>query len=178
MRRKIDVSASEMRSMREQGMTNQQIAKALDISTQTVYRYIGKRSFDVVNARAQNKPCPVNFAPLDKPDPVEPEETTMDFNTVVKLFEERNKPVTQPSPAPRKTPDGLRIVKETHCYNFEGRYCDYEVDTGAGTVEMFSGEKEAVISGIIDIKTIPGFIEELRAIYAYATTQNHKEAIV
>jgi transposase len=43
MSRKIYVTASEMRTMREEGMSNRDIANALDISYQTVVRYIGKQ---------------------------------------------------------------------------------------------------------------------------------------
>ena len=38
-----DVSIAEMQKMREAGMTNQDIANALDVSYQSVYRYIGKQ---------------------------------------------------------------------------------------------------------------------------------------
>lgn len=45
MKRKFidDVSISEMQKMREAGMTNQDIANALDVSYQTVYKYIGQQ---------------------------------------------------------------------------------------------------------------------------------------
>lgn len=43
MRRKIDVTASEMLALREQGMSNHDIAASLDISIATVRRYIGRQ---------------------------------------------------------------------------------------------------------------------------------------
>jgi transposase len=43
MSRKVYVTASEMRTMREQGMSNRDIANALDISYSTVVNYIGKQ---------------------------------------------------------------------------------------------------------------------------------------
>ncbi len=43
MRRKICVTASEMMALREQGMSNHDIAKSLDVSIQTVRRYIGNQ---------------------------------------------------------------------------------------------------------------------------------------
>ena len=43
MARRIGVTASEMLTMREEGMSNHDIAKALDISVPTVGRYIGKQ---------------------------------------------------------------------------------------------------------------------------------------
>lgn len=41
MRRKINVTASEMMELRKQGMSNYDIAMSLDISCATVRRYIG-----------------------------------------------------------------------------------------------------------------------------------------
>lgn len=43
MGRKIYVTAAEMLTMRENGMSNHDIAKALDISLPTVIRYIGRQ---------------------------------------------------------------------------------------------------------------------------------------
>lgn len=43
MRRKIYVTAEEMLELRRQGLSNHDIAKSLDISIQTVRRYIGKQ---------------------------------------------------------------------------------------------------------------------------------------
>ena len=43
MKRRIDISADEMLRMREDGMSNHDIAASLDISAVTVRRYIGKQ---------------------------------------------------------------------------------------------------------------------------------------
>ena len=43
MNRKIYVTASEMLALREQGMSNHDIAKSLDVSYNTVVRYIGNQ---------------------------------------------------------------------------------------------------------------------------------------
>lgn len=45
MARKLidDVTVQEMRHMRDNGMTNQDIANTLDVSYPTVYRYLGKQ---------------------------------------------------------------------------------------------------------------------------------------
>ena len=55
----MEVSADTMRQLRYEGMTNHQIAKACGCSEATVYRYIGKKSLDVMNASITNKPSPV-----------------------------------------------------------------------------------------------------------------------
>jgi predicted transcriptional regulator len=41
MAKKIEVSRSEMLQMREQGLSNKDIANVLEISAATVFRYIG-----------------------------------------------------------------------------------------------------------------------------------------
>lgn len=43
MRKKCDVTASEMLEMRNQGLSNKDIANCLDISYATVLKYIGKQ---------------------------------------------------------------------------------------------------------------------------------------
>lgn len=43
MARKIYVTADEMLQLREQGLSNHDIAKSLDISYATVVRYIGRQ---------------------------------------------------------------------------------------------------------------------------------------
>jgi hypothetical protein len=43
MRRKIYVTAEEMLELREQGLSNHDIAKSLDVSVPTVRRYIGRQ---------------------------------------------------------------------------------------------------------------------------------------
>lgn len=52
MYRKIHVTASEMLEMRKQGMSNHDIAKSLDISPETVRRYIGKQGERMENLAA------------------------------------------------------------------------------------------------------------------------------
>ena len=44
MRRKIDVTPDEMLELRERGYSNHDIAKSLDVSMETVRRYIGKQN--------------------------------------------------------------------------------------------------------------------------------------
>lgn len=76
---KLEISVSEMLYLREnEGLTNKQIAERLGCSVATVYRFIGKRSYSVTNAQAQNKPLPVPEsvatgrieAPIGKDEPM------------------------------------------------------------------------------------------------------------
>ena len=63
-----DVSVSELMGMRESGMSNKEIASALDISYQTVLRFIGKQPSSL---RKQPEPRAIMEAP--KPQPETPE---------------------------------------------------------------------------------------------------------
>lgn len=57
-RRLTDISKGEMLRMREQGMSNRDIAKCLDIHYATVYNYIGKQGKRMENLAAFNEPKP------------------------------------------------------------------------------------------------------------------------
>lgn len=59
MRKKLDITAAEMRELREQGFSNHDIAKMLDISYATVLRYIGKQNcrMERLAAFAEDEPC-------------------------------------------------------------------------------------------------------------------------
>lgn len=52
MRKKCDVTASEMLEMRNQGLSNKDIANCLDISHATVLKYIGKQGRHMDNLAA------------------------------------------------------------------------------------------------------------------------------
>lgn len=78
MARRIGVTASEMLTMREEGMSNHDIAKALDISVPTVIRYIGKQGCRIPGLAAFRDTHPVKeevvavkqTAPSYEPKPV------------------------------------------------------------------------------------------------------------
>ena len=56
MARKIGVSRNEMLQLREQGLSNRDIANSLEISIPTVLRYIGKQGRRMENLAAFNDP--------------------------------------------------------------------------------------------------------------------------
>lgn len=60
MRRKLELSPAEMMELRNQGMSNHDIAKALEIDITTVYKYIGKQGgrMERMKAFADSKPEP------------------------------------------------------------------------------------------------------------------------
>lgn len=59
-----DMSYGELMHMRKDGMSNQEIAKVLDVSYQTVLRQIGKQPSGMRKAYSRNIPAPVNSAPI------------------------------------------------------------------------------------------------------------------
>lgn len=63
-KKRIELSAAEMMQLRNDGYSNQDIARILDISVGTVYRYIGKQGCHIPSATASfNTPT----APPEKP---------------------------------------------------------------------------------------------------------------
>lgn len=55
---KLGISKSEMLQLREQGLSNRDIAKVLDIHFATVYKYIGPQNGRMENLAAFNDPKP------------------------------------------------------------------------------------------------------------------------
>lgn len=137
-RKKID--AEIMYELRRQGMTNKQIAENLDCCITTVYNTIGKKSYAVANAEAQNKP-PV----VDPPK-------TAEIGTIEAVSSEGDK-----LPDPPKKKPFLTVLSAK--YTMQGEMCQYIIDTAAGTVEM--PENASMVSGTLDKSTISRFIDEL-----------------
>lgn len=77
MNRKIYVTASDMLALREQGLSNHDIAKSLDVSIQTVRRYIGSQGkrMESLDAFRDNPPKKKetkteSMTPIYEPKPV------------------------------------------------------------------------------------------------------------
>lgn len=70
MKRKIELSVSELMQLRNDGYSNKDIARILDISIQTVYNYIGKQGCHIPSATASfvSRPEMVVEAPPAKPE--------------------------------------------------------------------------------------------------------------
>lgn len=73
MKRKLQITASEMLEMRKQGMSNHDIAKSLDISYPTVLRYIGKQGGHMEGLEAfKDAPSPKKEEAKEEAKPVIP----------------------------------------------------------------------------------------------------------
>lgn len=154
MRRKLshEISISEMLTMRQEGLTNKQIAERLDTAVSTVYRYIGRRSEAVKHAAVQGKPCPIPTSAVQeaaKPQTQPKEE----------------QPVSIKDESPKKPclPTSMFVLKESHSYDLQGLVCVFRVDTGAHTVEM-RDENNGTVTGMIDARDLPAFIRELQEV--------------
>lgn len=159
---KLEISVSEMLHYREQeGLTNKQIAERLGCSVATVYRFIGKRSYSVANAQAQNKPLPVPEAvatgrvesPIEEDEPIV-EEPTMEVQKKPVVSAVSETPFSSFAPS-------LTVLKRREIIDFKGDYCTFEVDTGTESVNM----KDGVIEGVMDKNGLFCFIRELMEIY-------------
>ena len=70
MAKKLGISKSEMLRMREQGLSNRDIAKCLDIHFATVYNYIGPQGGRMENLAAFDEPKPKEVeTPKEEPKP-------------------------------------------------------------------------------------------------------------
>ena len=160
---RLDVDIQTLRSMREQGMTNKQIANNLGISVSTVYRYLGRKSQEVKYNEIQNKPCPVpnptGFIELPKPEEKEPEGYIPESNEL-----KENEETIMHYETPRNSgryPDSsplLRMISSR--FKLQGSLCNYEVDTDSGTIEM----QEGIITGLLDGDTVRRFLSELNEV--------------
>lgn len=117
MARKLDVTRSEMLQLREQGLSNDDIAHVLEISRATVFRYIGGQGKRMESLRAFNEP---------KKEKVET-------------------PKEEPK-APHKAVDALRTICES-VRSADGTYqaeIDYEMEAVGllGSTISFSGMAE------------------------------------
>lgn len=73
MKRKLQITASEMLEMRKQGMSNHDIANSLEISYPTVLRYIGKQGGHMEGLEAfKDAPAPKKEEAKEEVKPVIP----------------------------------------------------------------------------------------------------------
>lgn len=152
---RLEVTPAEMRYLREsEGLTNKQIAERLNISVNTVYRYIGKRSYAIANAQAQNKPCPV-------PDHVAT--GLYEESVEVESTMEQKKPGVSAGSGslPEAPVSTLSLLNEVKIIQLQGSECQYEVNTGEKTVTVKNGAVEVIM---FDLEALTRFMAELTEI--------------
>ena len=180
-----DIDTSVIFSMREQGMSNKQIADKLGVSCSTIYRYAGRKSQQVKYAEVQNKPCPVpnpvNYIPNtdpfqyrvnrdgticilpEEPQKVDVPEPVAEMEPITPVPDYTIESTVSESAVAMSIPESkiepiLKVVSTRS--TLEGYLCKYIVDTSSGSVEMSDG----TISGLLDRETIARFIRELKEI--------------
>ena len=155
-----DISISELKQLRSEGLTYNQIAKRLDVSENTVWRYLHKEGM------TQNDEPKKDSSPKIKVEiPYRPKEQIMDIpwnepvpakfekDIVILPDQERKKRVLEEF---AKT-STLKLTEEIIKWKFEGVLCNYKVNKTTGEIEMVEG----AISGLLDRNTISKFIAEL-----------------
>lgn len=164
-----DIDISTMLSMREQGMTNKQIADALGVHPNTVYRYIGRMSQAVKYAEITNKPSPIAgpvSARVEEPKrPLVAAQATTHTHDSIDASDATDEEKTPQPPLSKLSntasaitgSDSLLRVISTRS-TLQGSLCNYIVDSNTGTIEMTDG----LISGLLDRETIQRFIAELQ----------------
>ena len=145
-----DVDIQVLRDLRAKGLTNKRIAEQCGCSVSTVYRYLGKKSYDVMNAVAQHKPSPIieNVKIESIPKPKE----SVGFETPIRM-------VVKPE-EPEMKPPVLTLIDEIIIRNMSGILCKYKINDGTGDVEMYDG----TVTGLLDRDSLSVFINELQEI--------------
>lgn len=161
---KLDVDIQTLRSMREQGMTNKQIANNLGISVSTVYRYIGRKSQQVKYDEIQNKPCPVPnptgfLAEKNAEEPVVEDVQSVIEETVAEPVEGIKEATFEESEEAEPVKKTLLTVLNSKV-KLQGSLCNYEIDSESGSIEMTDG----IITGLLDQVTVERFLSELREV--------------
>lgn len=163
-----DISISELKQLRSEGLTYNQIAKRLDVSENTVWRYLHKEGM------TQNDEPKKDSSPKIKVEiPYRPKEQIMDIpynNPVPPVFEynkDTKDTIATHIKSTKRAVDELakklnscstlKLTEEIIKWKFEGVLCNYKVNKTTGEIEMVEG----AISGLLDRNTISKFIAEL-----------------
>lgn len=79
--RKLELTVSEMRRLRDEGYSNKDIAAMLECSIQTVYTYIGKQGRKIESVMPQNRATePPQIKAQDEPPTVKTVSETVAIN--------------------------------------------------------------------------------------------------
>lgn len=144
-----EISINELLELRQEDLSNKQIADRLGVSPTTIYRYIGKRSMAVRKAEEQNKPCPIS--PKTEIQPVR-QERNGEW-TAMKKYERDQSPKSS----------ALRVIRESHVLDLQGSFCVFHIDTSTKTVEL-KDDANGTLVGLMNMDDLPQFIEELKSV--------------
>lgn len=124
-----DVDISTMHSMRDQGMSNKEIANALGCSIAAIYHHIG--GVKKHKKSDESYPPETHEKRIEIPKHVKPAEQTIPESSLLKLVSKKQE--------------------------MKGDVCTYSIDMLTGDIEI----KDGVVNGILDLRTLSLFINEL-----------------
>lgn len=163
MPKKLELSVAELRYMREQGMTNHDIANAVGCSSATVSRYLS--GYGKAPRRYERHD--------DLPETPKAEEVDA-FASIRGMLSEDGSPktetVTEPVvevKEPVKEPDycGLEVLRNV--LTVKGALCQYEIDLITGDVLI----KDGTVEGVLDRNGIYEMARELMRIHTLVTKE-------
>ena len=138
-----EISVSEMMTMRESGMSNEEIANSLDVSVMTIYRYIGKQPREITIANRQNGVATARERKAD----IE----SVDRDRIIR---KKEAPII---------PACLAVMARR--YELHGETADYEVDMVIGSITLKLNREAAEHSTLLlKAEELEGLIAELSAI--------------
>ena len=182
------VSIQELRYMRDQGMNNREIAKALDVSPATVGRYLGPQD---IKARSKKHNCKeVTSEMADEIRRMYGEKRSinsianrfdigwqtvkkivagskMKFDDPAEIMEPGAQVTVDPKPeAPdaKKENDMLAVLSKRQTIRLAGSECLYEIESGMNEQSMLSLIFGDTVRMILDSASLQTFIGELTKI--------------
>lgn len=169
-RRKLshDIDISTLLSMRQDGMTNKQIADSLGVSPTTIYNYIGKKSVAAKVAQMQNRTVSSAISSqtleskAEKLETVPMNKSKAEETVSLEQFECQQTAeiaASEPEEKWKEMGTALRVISSRLA--LQGNLCKYIVETENDSIEIDGGD---ILKGLLDSTALSLLIDELMEI--------------